>query len=214
MEDRLYHRFSRATYFVFGVNSPAVFRLDDRTRSPTNTVLSPDCDGNEGKTSAVLLWPPVGALHQPRGSGWPSYTWLSSRRSSSILMQPSILIPNAIVFYDHLLLLIPKLNSSEDLPSDISWASRGHRCRPCSPPRYFNSFLSRIGFQDFHCSSIFIESCLLTTLSRFPLQLTSYARKVPYEYVRSVIVEPTKLVLVGTRTSYQATGDAGFYNIY
>ena len=26
------------------------------------------------------------------------------------------------------------------------WTSRGHRCRPFSPPRYVNSFLSRIGF--------------------------------------------------------------------
>ena len=37
-----------------------------------------------------------------------------------------------------------------------------------------------------------------------------YARKSPYEYVRSVRIEPTKLILVGTRITYQATGDAGY----
>ena len=36
-----------------------------------------------------------------------------------------------------------------------------------------------------------------------------YARKSPYEYVHSVRIEPAKLILVGTRITYQATGDAG-----
>ena len=31
----------------------------------------------------------------------------------------------------------------------------------------------------------------------------------PYEYVHSVIIELVKLILVGTRITYQATGDAG-----
>ena len=34
-----------------------------------------------------------------------------------------------------------------------------------------------------------------------------YARKSPYEYVHTVRIEPTKLILVGTRITYQATGD-------
>ena len=34
------------------------------------------------------------------------------------------------------------------------------------------------------------------------------ARKSPYEYVQLVIIELTKLILVGTRITYQATGDA------
>ena len=38
-----------------------------------------------------------------------------------------------------------------------------------------------------------------------------YARKSPYEYVHSLRLEPTKLILVGTRITYQATGDAGMY---
>ena len=37
-----------------------------------------------------------------------------------------------------------------------------------------------------------------------------YARKSPHEYVHSVRIELAKLILVGTRATYQATGDAGF----
>ena len=36
-----------------------------------------------------------------------------------------------------------------------------------------------------------------------------YARKSPYEYAHSVRMELAKLILVGTRITYQATGDAG-----
>ena len=40
------------------------------------------------------------------------------------------------------------------------------------------------------------------------------ARKSPYEYVHSVRIELAKLILVGTRITYQATGDAGYiYNM-
>ena len=40
-----------------------------------------------------------------------------------------------------------------------------------------------------------------------------YARKSPYEYVHSVRTELAKLmILVGTRITYQATGDAGLRN--
>ena len=35
------------------------------------------------------------------------------------------------------------------------------------------------------------------------------ARKSPYEYVHSVRIELAKLILVGTRITYQDTGDAG-----
>ena len=35
-----------------------------------------------------------------------------------------------------------------------------------------------------------------------------YARKSPYEYVHSVRTELAKLISVGTRITYQATGDA------
>ena len=35
------------------------------------------------------------------------------------------------------------------------------------------------------------------------------ASESPYEYVHSVRIEPAKLILVGTRRTYQATGDAG-----
>ena len=46
------------------------------------------------------------------------------------------------------------------------------------------------------------------TLSRFPLINFFDARKSPYEYVHSVRIELAKLILVGTRITYQATGDA------
>ena len=32
--------------------------------------------------------------------------------------------------------------------------------------------------------------------------------------MHSVRLEPTKLILIGTRTTYQATGDAGYYISY
>ena len=35
------------------------------------------------------------------------------------------------------------------------------------------------------------------------------ARKGPYESMHSVVIEATKLILVGTGTTYQATGGAG-----
>ena len=38
------------------------------------------------------------------------------------------------------------------------------------------------------------------------------ARESPYEYVHSVRIELAKLILVGTRITYQATGDAGCNN--
>ena len=93
-----------------------------------------------------------------------------------------------------------QLNSYEVLPSAIFRTSRGHRCRPFSPPvRAFNFIVHRV--QHSHCSSIFIEGCELT-LSRFPL-IKFYARKSPYEYVHSVEIEPTKKKkLVGTRITY------------
>ena len=75
--------------------------------------------------------------------------------------------------------------------------------------RYAPSIFIPHRVQHSHCSSIFIERSLLT-LSRFPL-INFYARKSPYEYVHSVRIELTKLILVrvGMRTTYQATGDAG-----
>ena len=51
-----------------------------------------------------------------------------------------------------------QLNSYEVLPSAIFWTSRGHRCRPLSPPvRAFIFIAHRV--QHSRCSSIFIECC-------------------------------------------------------
>ena len=71
-------------------------------------------------------------------------------------------------------------------------------------PRYVPSNFIAHRVQHSHCSSIFIECCYLT-LSRFP-PINFYARKSPYEYVHSVRIELAKLIVVGTRISYQATG--------
>ena len=39
------------------------------------------------------------------------------------------------------------------------------------------------------------------------------ASESPYEYVHSVRIEPAKLILVGPRITYQATGDAGVLGV-
>ena len=80
------------------------------------------------------------------------------------------------------------------------------------PPVTCLQFLLRTRYtvQHSHCSSIFIECCQLT-LSRFPpINFYFYPRKSPYEYVHSVRIELAKLILVGTRITYEATGDAGY----
>ena len=53
---------------------------------------------------------------------------------------------------------------------------------------------------------------LLTHVLALPL-INFYARKSPYEYVHSVKIELTKFILVGTRITYQATGDAGCIDV-
>ena len=68
--------------------------------------------------------------------------------------------------------------------------------------------LSRIGFSiptARRCSSSVANS-----RSRAFRQSIFYARKSPYEYVHSVRIELAKLILVGTRITYQATGDASY----
>ena len=50
---------------------------------------------------------------------------------------------------------------------------------------------------------------LLTHALALSADQFSYARKGPYEYVHSVRIELAKLILVGTRITYKATGDAG-----
>ena len=77
-----------------------------------------------------------------------------------------------------------------------------------SPPRYVPSFFVAHRVQHSHCSSVFIE-CSLLTLSRFPPIIFFMQEKFPTS-MHSVRLEPAKLILVGTRTTYQATGDAGF----
>ena len=62
------------------------------------------------------------------------------------------------------------------------------------------------------CSSIFIECCSIL-LSRYPL-VNFYARKKSLRTnMHSVRLEPTKLILAGTQTTYQANGDARYIGI-
>ena len=74
-----------------------------------------------------------------------------------------------------------------------------------SSPRHAPSFSSRIAFSI--PTARRFSSKVANSRSRFPL-IILYVRKNPYEYVHSVRIEPTKLILVGTRITYQATGDA------
>ena len=73
------------------------------------------------------------------------------------------------------------------------------------PPGTCLHFLSRIGFsiptaRRFH--RMLLTHALALSADHF------FSRKSPYEYVHSVIIELVKLILVGTRITYQATGDA------
>ena len=65
--------------------------------------------------------------------------------------------------------------------------------------------------QHSHRSSVFIEcSYIQLTLSRVPLIKCFTQEKAPTS-MPSVRLEPTKSVLIGTRITYRATGDADFY---
>ena len=54
---------------------------------------------------------------------------------------------------------------------------------------------------------------LLTHALALPIKSIFYGRKSPYEYVHSVRIELAKLILVGTRITYQATGEAVLHQI-
>ena len=62
------------------------------------------------------------------------------------------------------------------------WISRGHRCRPFSPPGSCLQFLSRTEFSNPTARRFFIECCELT-LSRFP-QVNLCTRTSPHEFIR------------------------------
>ena len=94
------------------------------------------------------------------------------------------------------------------LPSAIFWTSRGHGCRPFPPPGTCLYLFSRTGFS-IPIARQFPSRSSQLTLSRFPL-IIFYARKSPYadRSMHSVRLEPTKLILMSTWSTYQATGDA------
>ena len=87
---------------------------------------------------------------------------------------------------------------------------RGHRCRLFSPPARA-SFLSRMGssvptarpFSSNDANSRFRAAAV--TVINFFMQ-----EKNTHEYVHSGRIELPELILVGTRITYEANGDAGF----
>ena len=76
-----------------------------------------------------------------------------------------------------------------------------------SPPRYVISLLSHIGFSI--PTARRLSSNVANSRSRAFCRSIFMQEKVPtYESVNSVRIEPTKLFLVGTRITYQATTPA------
>ena len=89
------------------------------------------------------------------------------------------------------------------LLSSSFWTSRGHRCRPFSPPgSCLQFFLSRIGFSIFHCSSIFHRLLLTHALA---LSASQFVHKK-----KSQRIYMSMYALGGARTHetdlYQARG--------
>ena len=76
-----------------------------------------------------------------------------------------------------------------------------------SSPRCVPYFLSRIGFS-IPAARRFPSNVANSRSRAFRQSFFFMQEKVPTS-MRSVRLEPTKLILIGTRTTYQATGDAG-----
>ena len=79
---------------------------------------------------------------------------------------------------------------------------------PLLSPGTCLQFLSCIGFSI--PTARRFSSNVANSRSRAFRQSFFYAKKSPYEYAHSVRIELAKLILVGTRITYQATGDAGY----
>ena len=77
-----------------------------------------------------------------------------ARTKQSTILTSKRLAPPAVFIFLFLALLLSSF-----------WTSRGHKCRPFSPPVLAFSFLSRIGFSNLTARRFFIECCYLT-LSR------------------------------------------------
>ena len=120
------------------------------------------------------------------------------------------LTPSTIFFFFSSSLLLSSSTRRGFLPSAIFWTSRGDRCRPFFPPGTCLQFLSRIGFSfstvllvDFH--RMLLTHALALSAKQFFMQ-----EKVPTSMC-TVRIKLAKLILVGTRITYQATGDAGYW---
>ena len=114
--------------------------------------------------------------------------------------------PDTAVHFSFFLssLLLPSLTRRRFYPQQPSGQAVVTGVSP--PVRAFIFIAHRV--QHSHSSSIFIECCQ-HTLSRFP-PVSLYARKSPYEYaLGETPAHEIDLTVVGTWTTYQATGDAG-----
>ena len=111
-----------------------------------------------------------------------------------------------VLFYFFIITVTFQPNSSEVFPSAIFWTSRGHRCRLFPQVRAFHFYHAQGSafplLVDFH--RMLLAHALALSANHF-----FYARKNPYKYMHSVRIALAKLILVGTRITYQATGDAG-----
>ena len=89
------------------------------------------------------------------------------------------------------------------------WTSGGNRCRSFSlPGMNMPSFLSHIGFYFSVPTAHLVSSNVADARSRASRQSNSMQEKVSTStYVHSVTIEPAYLILVGTRTTYQANRD-------
>ena len=86
---------------------------------------------------------------------------------------------------------------------DKTWS----QVSPLLPPGTCLHFLSRIGFS-IPTARRFSSNVVSSRFRAFRQSFFFMQEKVPTS-MHSVRLEPTKLILMSTRTTYQATGDAG-----
>ena len=130
-----------------------------------------------------------------------TFSTSSSRllRTRIMRSRPLLHKPNTFFFCHKILALTFQLNSWEVLPSANFWTSRGHRCRVVpSPPGTCLQFISRTEFSIPTIARRFSSNAANSRSRLSANRFIIYARKSPYEYVHSVIIIGTYLVLINT----------------
>ena len=164
-----------------------------------------------------------GGRSQNKGNSWILVVVAKSRRKKVLMIKDVVPEEDPAnfnlpgIFFHHL-----------DIPAELvsgfvlsrPSTSRGHRCHPFPPPVCAFLFVTHgVLIQRFYWSSIFIEyqCCQLPAVvkrSRASRQWSMFMQpEVPARmrlptslYVHSIRLEQMKLVEVGTRITYQATG--------